>query len=76
MKPLITGGTDFKPVAMAVAADGSLLITDWVKRDYELHGKGRVWRVRSKVARPLDAGIAQPLAAPSAQPLMTRQPRN
>jgi putative membrane-bound dehydrogenase-like protein len=72
MKPLITGGTDFKPVAMAVAADGSLFITDWVKRDYELHGKGRVWRVRSKVARPLDASIAQPLAVDADSTLRER----
>lgn len=72
MKPLITGGTDFKPVAMAVAADGSLLITDWVKRDYELHGKGRVWCVRSKVARPLAAGIAQPMAADADSTLRER----
>ncbi len=72
MKPLITGGTDFKPVAMAVAADGSLLITDWVKRDYELHGKGRVWCVRSKVARPLAASIAQPMAADADSTLRER----
>lgn len=63
MKPLITGGTDFKPVAMTVAGDGSLFITDWVKRDYELHGKGRVWRVRAKAATALAAAIVQPFAA-------------
>ncbi|MEQ1750023.1 MAG: hypothetical protein ABL974_11405, partial [Prosthecobacter sp.] len=45
---------------MAVAENGSLFITDWVKRDYELHGKGRVWRVRSQAAHPLAATIAQP----------------
>lgn len=60
MKPLITGGTDFKPVAMAVAADGSLFITDWVKRDYELHGKGRVWCVRARQPQLVESDLAKP----------------
>lgn len=63
MKPLLTGGTDFKPVAMAVAEDGTLFITDWVKRDYELHGKGRVWRVRSREPRLQEEELVTPLVA-------------
>ncbi|MCE9519215.1 MAG: hypothetical protein K8R87_06665, partial [Verrucomicrobia bacterium] len=38
---LVQGGADFRPVAIAIAPDGSLFITDWVKRDYELHGSSR-----------------------------------
>ncbi len=45
---LAEGGQDFRPVAFATAADGSLYVSDWVKRDYELHGKGRVWRIAAK----------------------------
>ena len=48
MSLLVEGGDEFRPVAFATAADGSLYISDWVKRDYQLHGKGRVWRVSAK----------------------------
>ncbi|MDB6075594.1 MAG: rane-bound dehydrogenase domain protein, partial [Verrucomicrobiaceae bacterium] len=52
---LAEGGQDFRPVAFATALDGSLFVTDWVKRDYELHGKGRIWRISSKEGGSLDA---------------------
>lgn len=55
---LCQGGADFRPVAFAVAPDGSLYVTDWVKRSYELHGHGRVWRISSKQPRAL-AKIAE-----------------
>ncbi|MFT5523069.1 MAG: putative membrane-bound dehydrogenase-like protein, partial [Pirellulaceae bacterium] len=45
---MVEGGEDFRPVGIAVAPDGSLFITDWVKRDYKLHGYGRVWHLRPK----------------------------
>ncbi|HWY86771.1 MAG TPA: PVC-type heme-binding CxxCH protein [Gemmataceae bacterium] len=58
VKPFVQGGKDFRPVGMAVAPDGSLFVSDWVKADYTLHGKGAVWHVRSKKvekrARPVD----------------------
>ena len=41
-----TGGTFTD--GLAVAPDGSLFCTDWVKRDYKLHGHGRVWRISRK----------------------------
>jgi len=53
MKPFVQGGQDFRPVGIAVAPDGSLYVTDWVKRDYNLHGKGAVWHIRPrKTAKP------------------------
>jgi putative membrane-bound dehydrogenase-like protein len=56
--PFVQGGEDFRPVGIAVAPDGSLFVSDWVKRDYNLHGKGAVWHVRMKsppkVDRPTD----------------------
>jgi len=45
-EPLITGGENFRPVGIAQAPDGSLYCTDWVLRDYKLHGQGRVWKIR------------------------------
>ncbi len=57
-KALIRGGADFRPVAFAVAADGSIYLSDWVKRDYELHGSGRVWRISAKEAHELKATLA------------------
>lgn len=45
---LIKGNEDFRPVGIALGPDGSLFVTDWVKRDYELHGYGRLWRLQSR----------------------------
>ena len=56
---LARGGTDFRPVAFAVAPDGSLYVSDWVKRDYELHGFGRVWRISSREPREMNGHYAE-----------------
>jgi putative membrane-bound dehydrogenase-like protein len=57
-KPFVQGGGDFRPVGLAVAPDGSLFFSDWVRADYTLHGKGAVWHLRPreprKPARPAD----------------------
>ncbi len=50
-EPFIQGGKDFRPVGMAVAPDGSIFISDWVRRDYNLHGKGAIWHIRAKDAK-------------------------
>lgn len=47
-KVLLRGGEDFRPVGIAVAPDGSLVLSDWVDKSYPVHGKGRLWRVRAK----------------------------
>ena len=52
---LVQGGYDFRPSGIAAAPDGSLYISDWADGAYELHGKGRVWRVRGVKATPNDA---------------------
>jgi putative membrane-bound dehydrogenase-like protein len=44
-EPVVTGGENFRPVGLATAPDGSLFCTDWVLRDYKLHGHGRIWRI-------------------------------
>ncbi|HUQ68425.1 MAG TPA: PVC-type heme-binding CxxCH protein, partial [Planctomycetaceae bacterium] len=49
-KPIVQGDETFRPVGLALAPDGSVFFTDWVLKDYKLHGKGRVWRLSGKVA--------------------------
>jgi putative membrane-bound dehydrogenase-like protein len=56
----VQGGENFRPVGMAVAPDGSLFASDWVLQDYNLHGKGRVWRLSAK--KPQLAERSQPPA--------------
>ena len=40
-EPLIVGDENFRPVGIACAPEGALYFTDWVKRDYTLHGRAR-----------------------------------
>ena len=47
MEPVVVGGEDFRPVGIAMAPDGSLYFSDWVDKSYDLHGKGRIWRLRN-----------------------------
>ncbi|MCB1230098.1 MAG: c-type cytochrome [Verrucomicrobiae bacterium] len=44
-KILVQGGAEFRPVAFAFGPDGALYVSDWVKKDYQLHGHGAVWRI-------------------------------
>jgi putative membrane-bound dehydrogenase-like protein len=47
-KMLVRGGEDFRPVGVALAPDGSVVVSDWVDKSYPVHGKGRLWRIRWK----------------------------
>lgn len=47
-EPFVLGGENFRPVGIAVLPDGSLVVSDWVDKSYELHRKGRLWRVRMR----------------------------
>jgi putative heme-binding domain-containing protein len=47
-QPLITGDDNFRPVGLAVAPDGSIFVTDWVSKEYQLHGLGRLWRISAR----------------------------
>jgi putative membrane-bound dehydrogenase-like protein len=51
-KPVIQGDENFRPVGIATAPDGSLLVSDWVLKDYQVHGKGRIWHITSKEPKP------------------------
>lgn len=56
---VVRGGEDFRPVGLAIGPDGALYFTDWVDRSYPVHGKGRIWRLRSK-SRNATAHAAKP----------------
>ena len=43
---VVQGDNQFRPIDVALAPDGSLYFTDWVDRSYNVHGKGRIWRLR------------------------------
>lgn len=45
VKPIVKGGSDFRPVDFAHAEDGSVYFTDWVNASYQLHGHGKVWKL-------------------------------
>ncbi len=45
---IVQGDENFRPVGIAVAPDGSLYISDWVSKSYDLHGQGRLWRIANK----------------------------
>lgn len=47
-KTVVRGDENFRPVAIAIAPDGSLVFNDWVDKSYPVHGKGRIWRLRAK----------------------------
>ncbi len=55
---VLRGGNDFRPSGLAQAPDGSLVISDWVDGSYEVHGKGRVWRLRRKSGEAASANPA------------------
>ena len=76
--PIITGDENFRPVGIAVAPDGSLFVSDWVLKSYEVHGKGRIWHITSPgtphVHRPRTPALAigaahRPLREQSARQL-------
>ncbi|MFO0902566.1 MAG: PVC-type heme-binding CxxCH protein [Pirellulales bacterium] len=48
--PVVVGDDQFRPVGIAVAPDGSVYFSDWVDKSYQLHGKGRVWKLSAKSA--------------------------
>jgi len=69
-EPLITGGENFRPVGLATAPDGSLFCTDWVLRDYKLHGHGRIWRIAPTEPRKTEVVSLQSIAKQSKNDLL------
>lgn len=48
---VVQGGEAFRPVGIAVGPDGDLFFSDWVDQSYNVHGKGRIWRLRRRLGR-------------------------
>ncbi len=42
---VVQGDADFRPTGMAAAPDGSLYFGDWIRREYGVHGHGRIWHL-------------------------------
>ena len=51
----IKGDEDYRPVGIDIDPTGAIIVSDWVKRSYPLHGHGRVWRHRSVESSPRPA---------------------
>lgn len=49
---IIEGDENFRPVAFAQMPDGTIYFTDWVSRSYNLHSKGKIWRLKYKDGLP------------------------
>ena len=51
---VVQGTQDFRPTGMTLGSDGSFYFTDWVKRNYPVHGAGRIWRLSFKTNSTTD----------------------
>ena len=48
---LLQGSDFFRPVCMTQGPDGAFYLTDWVFSSYELHGRGRLWKLEIDPAK-------------------------
>ena len=48
---LLRGGEYFRPTGITKGADGAFYICDWVFSSYELHGRGRLWKLEIDPAK-------------------------
>lgn len=71
---LLKGSDFFRPVCMAPGPDGAFYLTDWVFSSYQVHSRGRLWKLeidRSAATWMLPA--PQPMNAPA---LLARRMRD
>ncbi|TWT58206.1 hypothetical protein KOR42_15770 [Thalassoglobus neptunius] len=48
----MSGGKDFRPVALDCDSHGNMYLTDWVLVNYPNHGRGRIWRISNISTEP------------------------
>ena len=60
---VITGSEAFRPVGMAVGPAGDFYITDWVFSSYELHKRGRLWKLEIDLSSPWFQAQVEPMNA-------------
>jgi putative membrane-bound dehydrogenase-like protein len=69
---VIQGGDDFRPTGMAVAPDGTLYFGDWIRRDYAVHGHGRIWHlIFSSPEKPAPAEAASQSSRPASDSIVS-----
>ena len=64
---VVVGDENFRPVDLVVGGDGAIYFTDWVDKSYNLHKKGRIWRL-SAAAEPSPPGEGRVRGAESSPP--------
>lgn len=47
---IVRGDENFRPVGIATAPDGAVYFSDWVDKSYNVHGRGRIWRLSRRDA--------------------------
>ena len=63
---LLRGSDFFRPVCMARGPDGSFYLTDWVFSSYQLHGRGRLWKIEIDPSKaPWINPVREPMNASS-----------
>ena len=55
---IVRGDENFRPVGIATAPDGSVYISDWVDKSYNVHGRGRIWRLARRGASKRRAPVS------------------
>ena len=70
---LIVGGNDFRPVGLDCAPNGDLYVTDWVSSSYQLHGQGRLWRIRPVRPVKKEPPVREELHGLAAQAALVRK---
>lgn len=76
-RDVIRGGEYFRPVGIALAPDGSCVMSDWCDKSYPVHGKGRIWRVSASTSEQKPVVRADKLNALTVEQLgrLLRHPR-
>jgi putative membrane-bound dehydrogenase-like protein len=69
---LVEGDASFRPVALAAAPDGAVYFTDWVDVSYNVHGKGRIWRLAAKPGLRAEPHAAWAIAPNGSRKQMNR----